>query len=117
MVIICRINLLLKITLQARFKYLWVISGNIWFVMSLFPLGSVLLPGPVTCSQAACIQGRKVQFKHVLEFEGFSKLAVSFTLRSHHLSVSSSHKTEVLGLRFRRNGCVLMMDMMVTGRK
>lgn len=117
MVVICTINLFLKITLQARFKYLWVISENIWFVISLFPLGSVFLPGPVTCSQTACIQGGEAQFKHVLEFEGFPELAVLFTLRSHHLSISYSHKSGVLDLSFRRNGCVFMMNMMVAGRK
>lgn len=66
MVVICTIYFSLKITLQARFKYLWEIHGNIWFAKPLFPFGSVLLPGPVTCSQAPCTQEGKVQFKHVI---------------------------------------------------
>lgn len=66
MVVICTIYFSLKITLQARFKYLWVIHGNIWFAKPLFLLGSMLPPGPVTCSQALCTQEGKVQFKHVI---------------------------------------------------
>lgn len=50
-------------------------------------------------------------------FAGLSKLAGLLSLRSHHLLIASSDKAEVSYLSFRRNGCVSLINLMVTERK